>query len=65
MTGNPLVLVADDDEDIVTLVGLRLERAGYDVITAKDGVEALERIGTSLAKLSATGELATAGSVRA
>jgi CheY-like chemotaxis protein len=37
----PLVLVADDDEDILTLVGLRLERAGYEVVTAKDGVDAL------------------------
>ena len=36
-----LVLVADDDEDILSLVGLRLERAGYEVMTAKDGVEAL------------------------
>jgi CheY-like chemotaxis protein len=35
------VLVADDDEDILTLVGLRLERAGYEVVTAHDGNEAL------------------------
>ncbi|MCW2966262.1 MAG: response regulator receiver protein [Solirubrobacteraceae bacterium] len=41
----PLVLVADDDEDILALVGLRLERAGYDVVTAKDGIEALEAVG--------------------
>jgi CheY-like chemotaxis protein len=40
----PVVLVADDDGDILHLVGLRLERAGYDVIRAKDGVEALELI---------------------
>ena len=40
----PVVLVADDDEDILTLVGLRLERAGYEVIRARDGVEALELI---------------------
>jgi CheY-like chemotaxis protein len=39
---SPVVLVADDDEDILSLVGLRLERAGYEVITAKDGVDALE-----------------------
>lgn len=38
---SPVVLVADDDEDILTLVGLRLERAGYEVLTARDGVEAL------------------------
>ena len=37
----PLVLVADDDEDIRALVSFRLERAGYDVVEARDGEEAL------------------------
>jgi two-component system, OmpR family, phosphate regulon response regulator PhoB len=37
----PLVLVADDEEDIRALVAFRLERAGYEVITAADGEEAL------------------------
>lgn len=37
----PLVLVADDDDDILTLVAFRLERANYDVITARSGDEAL------------------------
>ena len=37
----PLVLVADDDEDILALVAFRLGRAGYDVVTAADGEEAL------------------------
>lgn len=40
----PVVLVADDDDDILTLVGLRLERAGYEVVTARDGIEALEAV---------------------
>lgn len=44
MTTGPLVLVADDDEDILTLVGLRLTRAGFEVMTAKDGLEALELV---------------------
>jgi DNA-binding response OmpR family regulator len=39
--GTPLVLVADDDEDILSLVAFRLERAGYDVVTANHGEEAL------------------------
>ena len=39
--GTPLVLVADDDPDILTLVGFRLERAGYEVLPARDGEEAL------------------------
>lgn len=37
----PLVLVADDDSDILELVCFRLERAGYDVIRASDGEQAL------------------------
>jgi DNA-binding response OmpR family regulator len=40
-TGRPLVLVADDDADIRALVTFRLERAGYDVLEASDGEEAL------------------------
>lgn len=38
----PLVLVADDDEDILQLVVLRLGRSGYDVISATDGEAAVE-----------------------
>lgn len=41
---SPVVLVADDDEDILSLLGLRLRRAGYEVLTARDGVEALEAV---------------------
>ena len=36
-----LVLCADDDEDILALVTLRLRRAGFDVVTAADGEEAV------------------------
>jgi DNA-binding response OmpR family regulator len=36
----PLVLVADDEDDIRALVSFRLKRAGYEVITAADGEEA-------------------------
>jgi DNA-binding response OmpR family regulator len=38
----PLVLVADDDEDILQLVVLRLGRSGYDVVSATDGESAVE-----------------------
>jgi DNA-binding response OmpR family regulator len=37
----PLVLVADDDDDILALVCYRMEKAGYDVARARDGGEAL------------------------
>lgn len=39
--GRPLVLVADDDEDILTLVAFRLERAGCEIVKARTGDEAL------------------------
>ena len=38
----PLVLCADDDDDILALVSLRLTRAGYEVATASDGETAIE-----------------------
>jgi DNA-binding response OmpR family regulator len=38
---HPLVLVADDDPDIRSLVALRLERSGYEVVAAGDGEQAL------------------------
>ena len=37
-----LILVADDDDDVRELVVFRLERAGYDVLTAADGEQAVE-----------------------
>lgn len=40
--GDKLVLVADDDADVRELVEFRLARAGYEVISAADGEEAVE-----------------------
>jgi DNA-binding response OmpR family regulator len=40
----PVVLVADDDEDILALVSFRLDRAGYEVLSATDGEQALATI---------------------
>jgi DNA-binding response OmpR family regulator len=42
----PLILCADDDEDILSLVSLRLERAGFRVVQAVDGDAALEAVRT-------------------
>ena len=36
-----LVLIADDDEDILQLLSFRLERAGYEIVLARSGDEAL------------------------
>ena len=37
-----LVLVADDDADVRELIVFRLERAGYEVVTAADGEAAVD-----------------------
>lgn len=37
-----LVLVVDDEADLLEIVSDRLEGAGYRVLTARDGLEALE-----------------------
>ncbi len=41
-SGEKIVLVADDDPDVLNLVRFRLERDGYRVLTAGDGVAALD-----------------------
>ena len=42
MSGKPRILVADDSETIRTLLLTALESAGYEVVTADDGLEAYE-----------------------
>ena len=44
MSDRPLVVCADDDEDILSLVTLRLERAGFEVAQAMDGEQAVETV---------------------
>jgi DNA-binding response OmpR family regulator len=41
------VFVADDDPDIVLALRIRLEAAGYEVLTAMDGREAIDGIQAS------------------
>jgi DNA-binding response OmpR family regulator len=43
VSARPLVLVADDDPDILSLVTLRLELDGYEVVGARNGEDAVER----------------------
>ena len=43
-TRTPSVLIVDDDVAILVLVELALANAGYDVVTATNGAEALERV---------------------
>ncbi|MFW6035597.1 MAG: response regulator [Halothermotrichaceae bacterium] len=38
------VLVADDAKNIVLVLKMSLKKAGYDVLTARDGLSALEKV---------------------
>lgn len=40
----PLILVAEDHENLRRIISTRLEVAGYRVITARDGLEAVHQI---------------------
>ena len=42
--GGERILVVDDERHIVRLVQVNLERAGYNIVTAFDGREALEQV---------------------
>lgn len=45
MTENkPLVLIADDEEDIKIILKMYLENEGFEVATAYDGLDAMNRI---------------------
>ena len=41
------VLVADDNKDFLDIIAIMLVKVGYDVITAGDGVEAIDRFNGS------------------
>ncbi len=44
------ILVTDDEEELTVLMGLSLRKAGFDVDTALDGQEALEKIKNAIAE---------------
>ena len=44
MRDPPLILVVDDVPDNVDILQMRLEAQGYEVVTAGDGLEALEKV---------------------
>src|SRR3974377_262395 len=46
-----LILVVDDVPDNVDILQMRLEAQGYEVVTAGDGLEALERVRAMLPDL--------------
>ena len=51
MSGGDRIVIADDSRTAVTVLAFALAKAGYDVVTATDGVEALERIRESRPRL--------------
>jgi DNA-binding response OmpR family regulator len=38
------ILVVDDDPDVLEAIGIALEANGYEVVTARDGAEGLEKL---------------------
>jgi DNA-binding response OmpR family regulator len=40
-TKKPVILIADDDPEILTMLGIRLAKKGYEVLEAVDGVQTL------------------------
>jgi chemosensory pili system protein ChpA (sensor histidine kinase/response regulator) len=47
----PIIMVVDDSLTVRKITGRLLEREGYRVLTAKDGVDALERMAEALPKV--------------
>jgi DNA-binding response OmpR family regulator len=43
-SGKPVILVADDDPEILSLLTIRLKRAGYHVLEAVDGEQTLAQV---------------------
>jgi DNA-binding response OmpR family regulator len=43
---NAKILIVDDDPFLLRLVGYILSKEGYDIVTAMDGEEAMEKVGT-------------------
>lgn len=37
------ILIVDDEQDLVDMVSIRLEAAGFEIITASDGLEGLNK----------------------
>ncbi len=45
------ILVVDDEQDVVTIIGKVLKKSGYEVITANDGLECLDKVSEELPDL--------------
>ena len=47
------ILIADDEPDIIEIISFHLNKAGYEVASAKDGSEAIEKANNTPFGLSA------------
>jgi Response regulator containing CheY-like receiver, AAA-type ATPase, and DNA-binding domains len=45
------ILVVDDEQDIVTIIGKVLKKNGYEVTTANDGLECIDKVSEELPDL--------------
>jgi len=45
------ILVVDDEQDVVTIIGKVLKKNGYEVITANDGLECIGKVESELPDL--------------
>jgi len=43
MTGKKKILIVDDEPDFISMLKMRLEAGGYDIISASDGREGLQK----------------------
>jgi DNA-binding response OmpR family regulator len=43
MAKKPTILIADDDPQILTMLGIRLAKKGYTIIEASDGLQTLKQ----------------------
>jgi len=43
MSNSRKILIADDEPDILEILQFNLQKEGYDVVTAKNGDEAIEQ----------------------
>jgi DNA-binding response OmpR family regulator len=41
-TRKPVILIADDDPEILTMLGIRLSKKGFQILEAVDGTQTLE-----------------------
>jgi len=45
------ILIVDDEQDIVNIIGKVLKKSGYEITTAKDGLECIDKVSQELPDL--------------